>query len=575
MQTRIEFNSLLVYSPDSKEYFYTEFGNWLNIVHWKNTSWKTTLIQSILYTLWINDSKESLSEIIDLWSIFRLNITIIKNSTQPIKLAFIRENQNLIIKEEGKPKIVFTWINWDNSEEHKKLKIFLHNIFNFSLNLETKNGYIPAPIETILLPYYIAQSTWWVYIGKSFSNLEFYRNFKEDFLDYYLWVSSSKDNLEKHKLQQQKKQLESERNFYLEINKWKQEIEISKALDEEYLNKTNLYVEEYSWKQNELFELDKDFIELCNALSFSEERYKFLKRNKKNLTSQDPRNSICPLCKNQLEKTLENIYSYLQDRNDTENEIVKISEDMKRIKSNINSLNIKRDKLRNEISSNYNVYRDYNNWIISIGEWVDNKVNIQLIKEAGFKIVEIDEKIKKIEEDLKEFKTDQAITTIRRAKEAKFKSYFLKSLEFLNVVKSWDWISGLYSLYLFPLQWVELHKAILAYNFCLNKLIAENSEIHRMPFILDAIFKEDIEWENKEKILEYIQNNLPTDTQTIIAIAESKKDKDLVSTYNQNFFWWIAKLINIGWSEKERAFLAPLDNSDFEPILDTVDIIYW
>ncbi|PHN95714.1 AAA family ATPase, partial [Tenacibaculum discolor] len=40
--------SLLVYSPDEDKGFYTEFSDAVNIVHGRNTSGKSTLIQSII-----------------------------------------------------------------------------------------------------------------------------------------------------------------------------------------------------------------------------------------------------------------------------------------------------------------------------------------------------------------------------------------------------------------------------------------------------------------------------------------------------------------------------------------------
>ena len=54
---------LLVYSPNDEKGFYTDFSDSVNIVHGRNTSGKSTLIQSIIYAMGINDSKDNLSEI--------------------------------------------------------------------------------------------------------------------------------------------------------------------------------------------------------------------------------------------------------------------------------------------------------------------------------------------------------------------------------------------------------------------------------------------------------------------------------------------------------------------------------
>lgn len=55
--------SLLVYSPDADKGFYTEFSSSVNIVHGRNTSGKSTLIQSIIYAIGVNDSKDYLNDI--------------------------------------------------------------------------------------------------------------------------------------------------------------------------------------------------------------------------------------------------------------------------------------------------------------------------------------------------------------------------------------------------------------------------------------------------------------------------------------------------------------------------------
>ena len=52
-------------------------------------------------------------------------------------------------------------------------------------------------METMFLPYYVSQDVGWVYLRKSFSNLNFYKNFKEDFLDYYLGIENVIDREEK------------------------------------------------------------------------------------------------------------------------------------------------------------------------------------------------------------------------------------------------------------------------------------------------------------------------------------------------------------------------------------------
>jgi len=79
----------------------------------------------------------------------------------------------------------------DNRVEHVKLKDYIRELFNFNLMLEQKGELKSAPLESMFLPYYISQSVGWVYVRESFSNLNYYKGFKEDYLDYYLGINNS------------------------------------------------------------------------------------------------------------------------------------------------------------------------------------------------------------------------------------------------------------------------------------------------------------------------------------------------------------------------------------------------
>ena len=70
----IKFISLLAFSENNQKYFYTKFSDGINIVKGKNTSGKSTLIQSIIYSLGINDGHERLQEVLDEQLVFRLDL---------------------------------------------------------------------------------------------------------------------------------------------------------------------------------------------------------------------------------------------------------------------------------------------------------------------------------------------------------------------------------------------------------------------------------------------------------------------------------------------------------------------
>ena len=67
------------------------------------------------------------------------------------------------------------------------------------------------------------------------------------------------------------------------------------------------------------------------------------------------------------------------------------------------------------------------------------------------------------------------------------------------------------------------------------EIINETNNIHRLPLILDSIFKEDLEAKSKEMILEFICKNQPDDTQTIISVADNKSKEPKLNIIETNF----------------------------------------
>lgn len=199
MKITLNIENILIYSEAKDKYFFAEFKDKLNVIYGKNTAGKSTLIQLILYAFGINDNKIKLSEILTEEIFVRLDCNIKKGDSIE-SYIFLRKDETLLIKNNNSKILRFNGIGGDNSVEHIKLKKYFNKLFNFNLLLESKSGISEAPIETIFLPYYVSQDVGWVYLRKSFSNLDFYKNFKEDFLDYYLGVENVIDRKKRKKL---------------------------------------------------------------------------------------------------------------------------------------------------------------------------------------------------------------------------------------------------------------------------------------------------------------------------------------------------------------------------------------
>ncbi|MBF4269849.1 hypothetical protein EAY71_23590, partial [Vibrio anguillarum] len=122
----------------------------------------------------------------------------------------IREDETIYIKEPRGRTIIFYGIDSDNSAEHIKLKKYISSSLGFNLMLEQAGELKHAPLESMFLPYYVSQSVGWVYVRESFSNLNYFKGFSEDYLDYYLGITNDFDRVEHRRLIKEKDTLTSD-----------------------------------------------------------------------------------------------------------------------------------------------------------------------------------------------------------------------------------------------------------------------------------------------------------------------------------------------------------------------------
>lgn len=573
MSVKLEIEDILVYSELNDKYFYTAFENKLNVIYGKNTAGKSTLIQLILYAFGINDNKIKLSEILTEEIFVRLDCVITKNN-EKLKFTFIRQDETLIIKDANSKVIRFNGIGSDQSVEHIKLKKYFNNLFDFNLLLESNSGISEAPMETLFLPYYVSQDVGWVYLRKSFSNLTFYKNFKEDFLDYYLGIENVIDREEKRKIENELRNLQQQMKFFSDVEKENQELEVSQIINDSLAGKANELIISLSNNKSDLITLEKDYVNESNKLTFYNQRLSVVSKVKRNHKNQFPGEDSCPTCTQILPENIEEIYEFFQEENDTISLQSGLKEKIKNSQSKVNSINKKIENAQKEINKEYSTFNKYSENKITLENWIENKANIQLydnlIKQIGTLKLEID----KLKFKLKEYKTEEDIYFAREKKNQIFKlAYFRNNINLGIPNLEEDRFNKLYEISSFPFQGVQLHLALLSYHFAFNELLTKTKGIHRLPFILDSIFKEDIEGGNKEKILNFINSNFPKDTQTILSIADDKNIDSHIEQYKNEIFKDNAHMICIGDGTEEKALLAENDNSQSELISETYEIM--
>jgi hypothetical protein len=565
----VEYNNFFAYSSKSKKCFNTEFSSGVNIVHGKNTSGKSTFLQSILYTFGINDEKRKLEELLSEGVIFRLDFTIKKPNVN--KVSIVRDDELMAIKINDDSPVKFIGISGNGSREHVKLKAFLSELFGFGLYLEYEGEYKPASLEAMFLPYYIAQDVGWVYRHKSFRGLDFVRNFKTDFFDYYLGIVNNFDRIEKSKLEKQRQGLEAESKLFQRIEENDRNIRISKLKDEAFLSRTTEYIEPYKNNKSELITLEKEYLSTCNKLTRLEESKKVLQRVRRSLEKDIIKEDNCPTCLQHITHSTEDTYNYFQDLNDTDKQLSDLNKNIKALKDTqgtVNSLFHRISEKKQFVANDYYELLEYKVDNLTFESWLKTKVNVELSEEITKKIGENYSKILTIDEKLKKFKTAAIVASERKSASHRFKSIFEKHVSSLSVKPfEDDRFYLLYEIPAFPRQGVELLKTLLAYNFSFLEAITSTEYTHVLPFMLDAIFEGDLEDESRYEILNFISKNRPPNQQLIVSIADSKANLNSAETYNKKHFNDEAKLVCIGANSMTRSLLSDY-NGEFDDYLE-------
>ncbi|MFQ8591776.1 MAG: hypothetical protein ACLSGQ_09995 [Parabacteroides distasonis] len=577
MSKILKFNRLFIFSEKQQKCFYCEFKDGINIIHGANTSGKSTLIQTLLYMFGINDVKRYLDSIYTSDFILRLDISVVNQDIET-SASIIRNDGFIYIKIGNQPLVSFNGVTGNNSFEHGRLKSLFRELFSFNLMLLHNNEYKEASIETMFLPYYISQAVGWVSIRKTFDGLDFYKNFKEDFLDYYLGINNSDDVIEKIKLEAEKKNLQITKDILETTIQNEPEIIIANLKSDNYKSKCTEYIIAFTEHEKQLQDYHRNFIKLCNKLEFLNIRLKTLNKIKTNQKTQNPiTHGSCPVCNQPLPLTIETAYIYRQKFDDTELEIKKIKEQIKQITANLDSIAKKRDELSKEIEKERSILNKYSEKEVTMEDWINDQANEVLAANIESKKATILKSIDEIDKKLKKFKTVDDIEKNRLSIKKDFKSIFIDYLIKLQVKYSLhskeERFFDLYKISILPYQGVELLKAMMAYHFAFNNLIKSNINIHRFPFILDAIFKEDIEENNKKIILEFIRDNYPKDTQLIFSMADKSESKNQINAVEVNslYFCNSANLIHV--SDNERSILKDWDDKYNDLKLATISIM--
>lgn len=446
--------------------------------------------------------------------------------------------------------------------------------------LQQQSELVSAPLEAAFLPFYISQSLGWIYIRESIGDYRFYKDFKTDYLDYYSGISSGHHRVEKYNLEKEKKATLFEIKQLSDYKEEDQELKFTSEIQNRFEGKSKDFIDNFKELNNKLLKDETSYSTLCNKLASLKARKNVLSKTLRNIKVQKPIRDLCPTCNQNLPGGIQEIYSHFQDLNDAQKEKEVASDEIKKLTSRINSMESNLYLLRNEIEESHQSLRKTELGSVTYSSWINHNANLKLIQKIDNKKNALDKDLENLNEKIKSIGTDSDIEKDRIKKENRFFQIFKDKLNFLDApIPQKDKYKNLYSITSFPCQGVELHETLLAYNFSFYEFVSENSACHKFPFILDAVFKEDIDPESRKKIFSFLSKESFKTDQMIFSVATFKNDKPPstplfdIEEIKREYFTEHTKLICIGDGKTKRTILSDPADEDDARILETLTLL--
>lgn len=454
-------------------------------------------------------------------------ITILKFVKDNIEYSILRYEKLVILFDKDLQVInKFTSIG-------NELANFYEEFFSFKIKLIhsiSKEMKTPFPSH-YFLPFYIDQDSSWKKSWNSFDKLSAFTKWRLDLIEYHTGIKPNEFyELKAQKLQKlnDRKEKNDEYNtvnkvylkqlnkknstakFNININEFKEQID-------ELIKNLNLIVDKESLYKEKMLELKSQVSLIDKQIVLAEKTRNNLS---KDLEYAEKLNEEieCPLCGTIHKNDFSQKYAIAQDENRCYELMLSLKQDRGRIESEIQRARnevreITKEKARIEEILTYKKgeikFRDY---IDNIGE----KKLIQSIKlelDEINKVIEIyNEDIKNIEDSMKKYTDKQRKDEIERCYMTLMTDYLYKLN--VNMLQQEDYQSISCTI---KENGSDLSRALLAYYYSILHVMRKYSSTYDSPIVIDSPLQDEQSEENRKRILEFIRDKRPDDSQLILS----------------------------------------------------------
>lgn len=517
-------SELLLVSPKEQKARRIEFDRRRTLIYGKNHTGKSSIIKSIYKTFGAEPIVARRFEEAEV-------ISSVKFEFDNEKYQLIRDRKKFALYMNDDLVEIFNSVT-------SELGIFLSNLFDFRPLFQSKSGgYIIPPPAYLLLPYYVDQDQSWTQSWAAFKNLQQIRDYRNQCINYHSGIRPNSyyetkkeiseyltaiEEIDKEKrvtakvLEDVKEKL-SQTQFNIDIDEFKEEI--TALLTE--LEKLKLKEERLKDQLHGLYHMKASYDVQINII---EQAILESHKDLKFATEELPSVVGCPTCGAEYDNSFAERFEIAQDEQKSKDLLLEVKREaaevvvkIERENEKLSNTTIEVKKIDELLESKKGELK-FKDVIESSGKNQIKTIFTERYNELQKSIVENTLKKEGLEKTLRDLESKKRREEIVTQYKAKLTSFF-KKLDIHSLG------SEAYKSITTKIESLETGsarpRALIAYYFAFFHLMKKYSTTTYFPLIVDSPNQQDQDVEHIDKIMKFIHENQPEDSQMILGVAET------------------------------------------------------
>jgi predicted nucleic acid-binding Zn-ribbon protein len=494
------------------------------VIRGDNDTGKSSIIKSIYYTLGAEPPV-----IHRLWKEASV-ITVVSFEVDSVPYTVLRAGATFVLSDAAGERLGrFTSVT-------NELGPGLAELFDFYVRLKGRKQEEAIPTPAFLfLPYYIDQDSGWGKTWSSFARLQQFSNWKTDLVyyhtgirpnEYYALRSESRDielareePVSKHRVLTQLSQ-DLIRNlakakFDVDIDSFKEEINsllqkcaTLKEQEEKYRSKlVTLETERHR------LEAQREIVQRVRRELNTD--YEFVSRD---LTENEVE---CPTCGERYENSFAERFAIAQDEDRCRSLLLELAGDMHKNVAQIDEHRATLTRTSGDLETIQEIL-DERQGDVTLKTLIENEGKREMASQLYHRIEVLTSTIANLDAKLAELKSSMKRLEDPKRKQRIVAFYRDRMGQYLHKLRVKNLAEKVYQRIdaSIPESGSDLPRALLAYSFALLHTIREFGSSTYCPLVIDSPNQQDQDAENHPRVLEFIRDERPLDTQLILGLVD-------------------------------------------------------